>query len=207
MWRGPVGRKINRREKRFLVTAAAAVFLFLAGRWFLMPFFHLATGASDLIAEQQALMEAYQSVVARENVLREERRELDAVLEQYDAFLLPSASPPLAAADLETRINDLADRSGLTIQSKKILGHRAREFFLEIPVQVVATGRIENLRDFIVLIEGSEVFIGINELHLRSMPRRNPPRGSRGRTAGSEIQATMTIAGLVPGGGETRESL
>lgn len=197
-----MARKISQREKRFLLLGAAAVVLFLAGKWFVLPFFRYAMGASEVVDGKISIVTAYQSIVARENVLREENRELDKVLEGYRPSLLPSATPPLAAADLETRIKDLAGRAGLSIQSKKILRHLARGSFVEIPVQVVATGNVENVRDFVVLLESSEVFIGIRELHLRPLPKRKASRGRRGRgTEGitaDEIQATMTIAGLIP---------
>jgi len=197
-----VARKISQREKRFLLLGAATVVLFLAGKWFVLPFFRYAMGASEVIDGKISIVTAYQSIVAREDVLREENRGLEKALEGYRPSLLSSATPPLAAADLEASIKDLAGRAGLAIQSKKILKHIARESFIEIPVQVVATGNVENVRDFVVLLESSEVFIAIRELHLRPLPKRKAPRGGRGRgtakVTGDEIQATMTIAGLIP---------
>lgn len=196
-----MARKISQREKRFLILGAAAMALFLAGKWFVLPFYRYAMGASEVIDGKLSIVTAYQSIVAREDLLREENRAIDGALKGYRSSLLPNATPPLAAADLETRIKELAGRAGLAIQSEKILGHLARDSFIEIPVQVVATGSVENVRDFVVLLEGSEVFIGIRELHLRPLPKRKASRGGRGRgtttVTGDEIQATMTVAGLI----------
>lgn len=193
-----MARKISSREKRFLAAAAGAVLLFAAGRWLAVPWVRSVTGASEVIGERLAVMEAYQGVIAREGILGQEAGALDTALEEYGAYLLPASAPPLAAAELQNRIKAIADRSGLNIQSEKILAHQAGEFYLEIPVQIVATGKVEQVRDFILLLESAETYIGIGALQLRSLARRRSGRGNPGGTASGEIQATITISGLIP---------
>ncbi len=196
-----MARKISSREKRFLAAAAGAVLLFAAGRWLAVPWVRSVTEAPEVIGERLAVMEAYQGVIAREGALGQEAGELEAALEKYAAYLLPASAPPLAAAELQNRIKAIADRSGLNIQSEKILPHQAGEFYLEIPVQIVATGKVEQVRDFILFLESAETYIGIRALQLRSLARRRSGRGNPGGTVSGEIQATITISGLIPAGG------
>ena len=193
-----MARKISAREKRFLAAAAGAVLLFAAGRWFAMPWLRSAMGSEEVINERLAVMEAYQGVISREEALGQEAGELAAALEKYGAYLLPASMPPLAAAELQNRIKAIADRSGLNIQSEKILPHQAGEFYLEIPVQIVATGKVEQIRDFILLLESAETYIGIDALQLRALARRRSGRGASGGGTTNQIQATITISGLIP---------
>ncbi len=194
-----MARTWSRREKLALAAAGAATALFLLGRWVFVPFFHFATGADERIEEGVAILRAYQEVAAREEGLRQEDRHLDEVLGEYRTFYLPADTPPLAGAALEARLKDLAEKAGLNIVSGKILGPQKREPFVEIPVQIVATGSIEGFRNFIVLAESSEIYIGIREMNIRALGARQLQRpGSRRRTEGADIQATMTVAGLIP---------
>jgi hypothetical protein len=172
-----MGRKIGKRERTFLLAAGAATALFLSGKWLVIPFLQFESGAADRIEDKLAILSAYGSVVARKPLLLEEDRELEAALREYGIALLPSDKPPLAAADLQTRLKDLAARAGLNIVSEKILSHRERGAFIEIPLQIVARGSIENLKDFIVFLEGADVLIEIEEINMRALSRRQPPRG------------------------------
>lgn len=194
-----MARKWSRREKRALAAAALAGVMFLLGRWVLVPLFQFSSGAGERIDGGLEVLRAYQEVVAREPGLREEDRLLGAALDSYRTFFLPADTPPLAGAALEARLKELADQAGLNIVSGKVLGHQRRDTFVEIPVQIVATGSIEGFRNFVVLAESSEIYIGIREMNIRSLGARQLPRsGQRRRAEGADIQATMTVAGLIP---------
>jgi hypothetical protein len=195
-----MGRKIGRREKIFLIAAGAATVLFLSGKWIVIPFLQFESGVAGRIESTLKTLEQYGEFVARKTPLLEERKELEAALEEYGLALLPSDKPPLAAADLQTRLKALAARAGLNIVSEKILDHREKGAFIEIPLQIVAKGSIENPRDFIVLLEGADVLIEIEEINLRALSRRQPPRGRAKGVSGGEVQATMTVAGLISSG-------
>ena len=195
-----MGRKIGKREKMFLLAAAAATFLFLSGKWLVIPFLQFESGAADRIEDKLEALEKYGEYVARKPLLLEEDRALEAALREYGIALLPSDKPPLAAADLQTRLKELAARAGLDIVSEKILNHREKGAFIEIPLQIVAKGSIDNLRDFIVSLEEADVLIEIEEINLRALSRRRPPRGRAQGGSSEEVQATMTVAGLISSG-------
>jgi hypothetical protein len=193
-----MARKLSGREKTALAAGAMAVVLFVFSRWVAVPLVRFVSGAPERIEAGLTVLEAYQAVVARGPGLEKEDSSLDAALERYSVFFLPGEKPPLAAAALERRLKELAGRVGLKIVSQKILAHRPEEFSIEIPVQIVATGTIENFRDFMVLLQGEEVYIGIEEMAFRSLARRQPRRGSQKPGREGSIQATMTVAGFIP---------
>lgn len=195
-----MGRKIGKREKMFLLAAGAATVLFLSGKWLVIPFLQFEYGAADRIKDKLEALEKYGDYVAHKTPLLEEQGELEAALREYGIALLPSDKPPLAAADLQTRLKALAARAGLNIVSEKILNHREKGAFIEIPLQIVAKGSIKNFKNFIVLLEGADVLIEIEEINLRAISRRQSTRGRAKGGTGEAVQATMTVAGLISSG-------
>ena len=194
-----MARSVSRRERLFLLAAAAALALYFGARPLLPKLAGIGPRSERLFEEKAAVLGAYQRAVGREGALVAESGALEARITAHEEALLPGATPPLAAADLQTRLKQLADRAGLKIQSEKILAHVKRDAYLEIPVQIVANGEIRNLKDFVVAIEASPVFIAIQEMSLRSVKRRQFVPETRTYIDVADLQANMTLAGLIRG--------
>ncbi len=194
-----MARAISARERLALLAAVAALALYFGVRPILPRLVNVGPRAERLLAEKRAVIAAYREAVGREGALEAEARTLRSRIEAEEAALLPGATPPLAAADLQTRLKQLADRAGLKIQSEKILAHVKKDAYLEIPVQIVANGDIRNIKDFIVALEASEVFIAVQDASLRSVKRRQFVAESRSYAEVSDIQASMTLVGLIRG--------
>jgi Tfp pilus assembly protein PilO len=193
-----MARKLNKRERLFLFSGGAALVLFFFFKLLFLPVVRFWSGAPERIEEQTDVLLAYQAVVAREESLKQEAGAIDKALTGLEGVLLPGETGPLAAAELQTEVKEIAEQAGLDIVSEKVLKQRDREYFVEIPFQIVATGSIENFRDFIALLESAETHIGISEVNFRSLGRRQPVRGGGRPKNKRGIQATMTVAGLVP---------
>jgi Tfp pilus assembly protein PilO len=193
-----VARTISGRERALLLGTAALLAAYLGARPFLSRIADFGPRSGRMFAEKTKVIDAYREAVAREAGLRAEAAAIGARIAAHEAALLPGATPPLAAADLQTRLKKLADAAGLKIQSEKILAHVKRDAYLEIPVQIVATGDIRTLKDFIVAVESSTVFIAIQDLNLRAVKRRQFVPETRSYTEVSDMQASMTLVGLIP---------
>ena len=191
-------RPLTPRERVLVGAAAGAAVLFLASWLVIIPWVRSEASLGGRIEERRLFLADLESVVAREGGLRERDIVLDEELAKFDGLLLPGDTPPLAAAELQTRIKDLADRAGLKIVSEKILDHREKGTFLEIPVQVTGSGDIANLRDFVVLLESAPVAMDIEELRLRTVKRKNFDAATRKYVEVSEIQATVTVSAVLP---------
>jgi Tfp pilus assembly protein PilO len=192
-----MARSISGRERLLLLGAAAALAAYLAARPFFGCLADLGPRSRRLIAEKTEVIASYRQMVGRESALTAEAAALGTEIVAFEGALLPSATPPLAAADLQTRLKQLAERSGLKIQSEKILAHVKRDAYLEIPVQIIANGDIGNLKDFLVAVETSPVYIAIQDVSLRTVKRRQFIPETRGYTDISDIQASMTLVGLI----------
>lgn len=196
-----MARPISRRERLLLLVALAALAALLAARPHLGRLTQIGPQAERLLEEKYRVIDAYRQAVAREGALQEQSAALAGQIADYEGSLLPGDTPALAAADLQTRLKQLADAAGLRIQSEKIMALVKRDAYLEIPVQIVTNGDIRNLKDFLVAVEASPVFIAVQEFSIRAGPVRRRPPGADARTftESAEIQASMTLAGLIRG--------
>lgn len=199
-----MARAISGRERKLLI-GAAALFVIYLGVIKLGPPRILAgvttigPKSDKLLDEKMQRIDAYRQAVGRESSLTAEAAALGAEIRAYEGALLPGSTPPLAAADLQTLLKQFSDRAGLKIQSEKILPHVKRDYYLEIPVQIVANGEIRNLKDFLVAVDSSKVFIAVKELSLRTVKRRQFVAETRAYVDINDIQASMTLVGLIHG--------
>ena len=199
-----MARAITGRERKFLVGAAALLILYLGAiklgpPRILVGVTTIGPKSDKLLAEKLERIEAYRQSVGRESSLAAEAAALGAEISSYEAALLPGATPPLAAADLQTLLKKFSDGAGLKIQSEKILPHVKRDSYLEIPVQIVANGDMRNLKEFLVAVDSSKLFMVVQNVSLRIVKRRQFVAETRSYTDSNDIQASMTLVGLIHG--------
>ena len=194
-----MARAITARERRFLLGAAAVLALYLGARPLIGRVSVIGAQSGKLLAEKMQVIAAYRQAVDREGALAAEADALGAEIVGYEAALLPGATPPLAAADLQTLLKQFSDSAGLKIQSEKILPHVKRDYYLEIPVQIVANGEIRSLKDFLVAVDSSKRFMGVKDLSLRTVKRRQFVAETRTYVDITDLQASMTLVGLIHG--------
>ncbi len=194
-----MARAITVRERQLLFGAAALLLLYLGARPILDRVAVLGPQSGKLLTEKMKVIAAYRLAVGRESSLAAEAAALGAEINTYEEALLPGATPPLAAADLQTLLKQFSDRAGLKIQSEKILPHVKRDSYLEIPVQIVANGEMRNLKEFLVAVDSSKLFVGVQNVSLRTVKRRQFVAETRAYVETNDIQASMTFIGLIHG--------
>ncbi len=194
-----MARTITGRERRFLFGAAALLVLYLGARPILGRVTVIGPQSDKLLAEKMKVITAYRQAVGREDSLTAEAAALGTGIAGYEETLLPGATPPLAAADLQTLLKQFSDGAGLKIQSEKILPHVKRGSYLEIPVQIVANGEMRNLKDFLVAVDSSKLFMAVQDLSMRTVKRRVFNAETRSYSDVNDLQASMTLVGLIHG--------
>jgi Tfp pilus assembly protein PilO len=192
-----VARAVSPRERLLLLAAVAVLLAYFGARPLLDRAAFLGPRSGRLLEEKLRVIAAYRQAVGREASLTAEVASLDERIGAYDKALLPGATPPLAAADLQTLFKKISDGAGLKIQSEKILPFVKRGGFREIPVQIVAKGDIRNLKEFLVAIDASPVFIAVQDLSIRTVARRQFVAATRSYVDSLDIQAGMTLVGLI----------
>jgi general secretion pathway protein M len=148
-----------------------------------------------LYAERGALLEDRRMLLPRLLAAADELPALRARIEQLRAaagtrkITLEGASDAIAAANLQSRIEELAASVGATIGSTESLPAEARSGFRRIGLRYVLSGSYETLIRFLAKLETAAPPLVIDNLHIHGVLRRPGTPAAAGLDAGLDVYA------------------
>lgn len=148
-----------------------------------------------LYAERAAVLEDRRMLVPRLRAAADELPALRARVEQLRAaagtrkITLEGASDPIAAATLQSRIEELAVSAGATIGSTESLPAEARSGYRRIGLRYVLSGSYETLVKFLAKLESATPPLIIDNLHIHGVLRRPGTPAAAGLDAGLDVYA------------------
>jgi hypothetical protein len=101
--------------------------------------------------------------------------------------LIKGDKPPLAAAELQRLLKEMAKASGVDIKSERALSPVDTEMYSAIPVEIGFTATTKNLKNMLLMIETSPLLLTIPEMEIRVASLNNP----------LEVYGTLTVRGLI----------
>jgi len=147
----------------------------------------------DLYAERAAVLENRRMLLPRLRATADELPALTARVEQLRAaagtrkITLEGASDALAAAALQSRIEEFASSAGATIGSTESLPAEARSGYRRIGLRYVLSGPYEALVKFLAKLEAATPPLVIDNLHIHGVLRRPGTPASTGLDAGLDV--------------------
>jgi general secretion pathway protein M len=147
----------------------------------------------DLYAGRAAVLENHRMLLPR---LRAAEEELPALRERVDQLraaagtrkiTLEGASDALAAATLQSGIEELAASVGATIGSTESLPAEARSGYRRIGLRYVLSGPYETLVKFLAKLEAATPPLVIDNLHIHGVLRRPGTPTAAGLDAGLDV--------------------
>jgi hypothetical protein len=147
----------------------------------------------DLYAARAAVLEDRQMLLPRLRAAADELPELRARVEQLRVaagtrkITLEGASDALAAAALQSRIEELAASVGATIGSTESLPAEARSGYRRIGLRYVLSGQYETLVKFLAKLEAADPPLVIDNLHIHGVLRRPGTPAAAGLDAGLDV--------------------
>lgn len=159
--------KISGRDKIFLAVGGGALVLAALYQFLILPMYqgHLDTKAE--VAAKSKLLARYQGLWDSKGEVEKKLKEIQAKYSSLEAMFLKEKNQSLAAAELQTILEDLSVQSGAVISSSKVMGSRKDGKFEAITIQLDVKSPLKNLLDFIFLVENAKEYLSIGELHLR----------------------------------------
>jgi general secretion pathway protein M len=179
----PSGRRGQLLALSMLLAALGGVYLLVA------------SPLLGLYAERAAVLENRRMLLPRLRAAAEELPILRARVEQLRVaagtrkITLEGASDPIAAATLQSRIEELAASAGATIGSTESLPAEARSGYRRIGLRYVLSGSYETLVKFLAKLEAATPPLVIDNLHIHGVLRRPGTPANAGLDAGLDVYA------------------
>jgi hypothetical protein len=152
----------------------------------------------ELAVKEQRVANLEQRL-ARKEVLQQQLFELSRQVAVAETGLLNGTTPALAAVDLQNRLTALITGTGATMTSQQVLPSPLPDSakpspYVEIPVQIVVSLTVRQLKDLLYGIRSSPVFLKMIEAEVRVA---KPEEGV--------LLATLTVSGLLARSADGRE--
>jgi hypothetical protein len=155
----------------------------------------VASPLLSLYSERAALLENQRMLLPRLRAAADELPMLRARVEQLRSaagtrkITLEGASDAIAAATLQSRIEELAASVGATIGSTESLPVEVRSGYRRIGLRYVLSGSYETLVRFLAKLEAATPPLVIDNLHIHGVLRRPGTPAAAGLDAGLDVYA------------------
>jgi len=181
---------LSRRE-RTVIAAGLLVGILLGGWSFVVePILESNRRAGELVPAREQMLEKRRDLIARKGVIEAELRSLTERLNAVSARFLTSATPAVAASELQKLVKEMAAQANTEVRSERILPPAERGELLEIPVEIAVSGEVRQLVDLLARLDGAPKLLTVQDFRLRVVNVSQP----------KELLATLTLSGyILPG--------
>ena len=178
---------LSRRE-RLMVGLALAVAVLLGG-WLLVvePILEHNRTASELVPAREQVLLQKRELIARRAVINAELQATAARFEKLSQGFLTSATPAVAASELQKIVKDMAAQAKTEVHSERILPPAERGELLEIPVEIAVSCEIRQLVDLLAQLDGASKLLPVQDIKVRVVNLSQP----------KELLVTLTISGFI----------
>jgi Tfp pilus assembly protein PilO len=178
---------LSRRE-RMLVGLAIIVGVVLGG-WLLVvePILEHNRTAGELVPAREQVLQQKRELIARRSAITTELAATSERFEKLSEGFLTSATPAVAASELQKIVKDMAAQAKTEVRSERILPPADRGELLEIPVEIAVSCEIRQLVDLLTRLDGSPKLLPIQDLKVRVVNLSQP----------KELLVTLTISGFI----------
>ncbi|MBI4844596.1 MAG: hypothetical protein HY809_09815 [Nitrospirae bacterium] len=156
----------SRREKKVLAIGAAIAFLIIAYR--------LAVWYGDVNSQLKELTDAKLMMLEKQMNNLSGMEDLKAGVERlregslkHENALLKGDKPPVAAAELQSILKDMASSLQIEVRSERAFASFESGYYLGIPVEIGFLAETGKLKDFLYRLRRSEYAFNITELKVR----------------------------------------
>jgi hypothetical protein len=209
--------KLNSREQKivFAGIAMAVVIAIACAAWFLLP-----NGAeiAKTVKKREEDISKQRGILGRKKIYEEQIGQYKARLDQDTAKLFPGDKPNETNAEIQTRLKEFADRSGVeiiqknTLQDKKIQDPLTKQDMLtKVSVHIEINCDPERLAKFLVEIQSYSPFLKVEELTVygyRGIQQRRSTDSRGGDRGGmpTDISSLLGQIGRSSGAGSADRS-
>lgn len=159
---------LSPREKA-LVAVSALVALGYAGAVYVLdPFLESQQVVRGQIETQRMELESLRRLASERGRYQRRVENLRSRVEEAESMLLKENKVPVAAAEVQERIHQFGQETGVNIVRESVLRAKAHEPFLEVPVELSVKGSLRDIHAFLYKVETNEKLLTVPQFVIRS---------------------------------------
>ncbi len=110
-----------------------------------------------------------------------------AELQKLEGGLLPGGKPPVAAAELQRSLKEMAMAAGVDIRSERPMSPVEMNVYLGIPVEISFIASTAKLKEMLFKIETSPLILAVTDMKVSVTNAMNP----------TDVHAFLVVRGLI----------
>jgi len=178
---------LSRRERLLVVGALIVVGLLGGWAFAIQPILEHNRATAELVPAREQALQQRRDLVARRGAIGTDLAATSRRIEAVSARLLTSATPPVAASELQRLAKDMAARAQTEIRSERILEPKDRGELLEVSIEIAVSGEVRQLVDLLARIDATPKLLTVQDLRVRVVNLAQP----------RDLLATVTLSGFI----------
>ena len=142
------------------------------------------------VEPREEVLQKKRDLIARKGAIEAELRTTIERLDTVSTRFLTSATPAVAASELQKLVKDMAAQANTEVRSERILPPAERGELLEIPVEIAVSGEIRQLVDLLARLDSAPKLLTVQDVRVRVVNVSQP----------KDLLTTLTLSGyILPG--------
>ncbi|MCL6582083.1 MAG: type II secretion system protein M [bacterium] len=179
--------KISEKNKEPILVIGSLVGFLLFAVGIIYPILRHNLKLKQEVEDKRRRIENFSAIAEKKGIVQARLAYLKDKRQAFDQRLLSGDTPAVAAAELQTILNDMAAEHELTISSQRIINPKERGILLEVPVQITTQCTITKLKEFLFEIESYPKFLSVSNLNIRVYRIRDP----------KDVEARIDVSGFI----------
>ena len=178
--------KISERERKFIVLGGIAVFLIIVYHVHGL-YTDFKTRAEEYAGTRVLMLEKQLAKLSDREGLEERADEMKKEVARDEMLFLSGNKAPVAAAELQKTIKDIATSLSIEIRLERALNPVDEDFFVSVPVEIGFTSSTARLKSLLERLRATPFLINVTEMQIRVLNASKP----------EDINVTLVVSGYI----------
>ena len=160
-------RALSERDRRALAVLAVAASLFLLARLVAFPLWDAAASSASAIPVREKALRKYRALADATAARESNFGAIKARLEEAESGLLKNRTGPLAAAEVQQQVRELAAQAGIPVRSGDFLPLRKLDAeYAAVPVSASFVASMDQLVGLLNALRGEQKTLALEQLRI-----------------------------------------
>ena len=159
-------KQLGPMQKRAAALAILVVLCALACAAVALPVWLINRHYDDALDDATSRLERYSKIVGMRDALQKQAVEVKAL--EAKRHFLKSASPALAAAELQEQAQTIFDATGAKVNSIQVLAHKDEGLYRQVTVQVQLVAPLTAVKSMLHGLESAHPYLFLDNISIRA---------------------------------------